>query len=73
MPESAAVAEDLLDPPRLVVEAEDDLVDLRHLLQQIDLVVEERPVEDRHDRLRRVNGQRAQPRALAPGEQDAPS
>ena len=29
----AAVAEDLLDAARLVVEAEDDLVDLRHLLQ----------------------------------------
>ena len=66
----AAVAEDLLDPARLVVEAEDHLVDLRHLLQQIELVVEERPVEDRHDRLRRVNRQRAQPRAFAPGEQD---
>ena len=66
----AAVAEDLLDAPRLVVEAEDDLVDFRHLLQQIDLVVQERPIEDRHDRLGRVNRQRAKARALAPGEQD---
>ena len=66
----AAVAEDLLDPPRLVVQAEDDLVDLGHLLEQVELVVEERPVEDRDDRLRRVNRQRAQPRAFAPREQD---
>ena len=66
----AAVAEDLLDAPRLVVEAEDDLVDFGHLLQQIELVVQKRPVEDRDDRLRRVNRQRAQPRALAPGQQD---
>ena len=69
-PEALAVAEDLLDPARLVVEAEDDLVDFRHLAQQIDLVVEERPIEDRHDRFRRVDGQRPEPRALAPGEQD---
>ena len=41
-----------------------------HLLQQIDLVVQERPVEDRHDRLGRVERQRTQPRALAPGEQN---
>ena len=47
MPTSVAIAEDLLDPARLVVEAEDDLVDVGHLLQQIDLVLEERPVEDR--------------------------
>ena len=39
-------------------------------LQQVDLVVEERPVEDRDDRLGRVEGERAQPRAFAPGEQD---
>ena len=66
----AAVAEDLLDAARLVVEAEDDLVDLRDLLEQVELVVEKRPVEDRDDRLGRVDGQRTQPRALAPGEQD---
>ena len=53
-----AVAENLLDAPRLIVEAENDLVDLRHLLQEIDLVVQERPVEDRHDRLGRVDGHR---------------
>ena len=68
--EAVAVAEDLLDAPRLVVQAEDDLVDLGHLPQQIDLVVEKRPVEDRHDRLRRVDRQRPQARALAAGEQD---
>ena len=65
-----AVAEDVLDAPRLVVEAEDDLVDLGNLPDQIDLVVEERPVEDRDDRLGRVQGQRPQPRALAAREQD---
>ena len=69
-PSAFAFAEDLLDPARLVVEAEDDLVDLRHLPQLIDLVVEERPVEDRHDRFRRVDGQRPQARALAPGEKN---
>ena len=70
MPDVGAVAEDLLDAPRLVVEAQDDFVDLRHLLEQIDLIVEKRPVEDRNDRLGRVNGQRPQPRALAPGQKD---
>ena len=69
-PAVAAVAEDLFDAPRLVVEAEDDLVDLRHLLEQIELIVEKRPVEDRDDRLRRVNRQRAEARAFAPREQD---
>jgi hypothetical protein len=34
--ELRAVAEDLLDAPGLVVEAEDDLVDLRDLLQQVE-------------------------------------
>ena len=65
-----AVAEDLLDAARLVVQAQDDLVDLRHLAQEIDLVVEKRPVENRHDGLRRVDRQRPQPRALAASEQD---
>ena len=32
--------------------------------------MQERPVEDRHDRLRRVDRQRAEPRAFAPGEED---
>ena len=69
-PELGAVAEDLLDAARLVVEAEDDFVDLRNLLQQIDLIVEKRPVEDRNDRLRRVDRERPEPRALAPGQKD---
>jgi hypothetical protein len=64
------VAEDLLDPPRLVVQAEDDFIDLRHLLQQIDLIVQEWPVEDRNDRLRRMNRERPQPGTLAPGKED---
>ena len=68
--DARAVAEHVLDPPRLVVQAEDDFVDLRHLLQQVDLVVQKRPIEDRHDRLGRVERERPQPRAFAPGEQD---
>src|SRR5207253_11521253 len=36
----------------------------------IDLVVEERPVEDRDDRFGRVDRQRPEPRPLASGEQD---
>ena len=43
----ASIAEHLFDAMRLVVEAEDDLVDLRHLLDEIELIVEKRPVEDR--------------------------
>jgi hypothetical protein len=66
----AAVAEHLFDTPRLIVEAEDHLVDLGHLLEQIELVVEKRPIEDRHDRFWCVNGQRTQTRALAAGEQN---
>ena len=69
-PGVAAVAEDLLDPARLIIEAEDHFVDLGHLLQQVELVMQKRPIEDRHDRFRRVNRQRAEPRAFAPGEQD---
>src|SRR6185436_7650862 len=65
-----AVAEDVLDPARLVVQAEDDFVDFRHLLQQVDLVVEERTVEYRDDGLRRVERERPEPRALAPDEKD---
>ena len=69
-PQPVALAEDLLDPARLVVQAENRLVDLRHLPQQIDLVVEERAVEDRNDRLGRVDRERPQACALAPGEQN---
>ncbi len=67
---AGAITEDLLDAARLVVEAEDHLVDLGHLLQQIDLIVEKRPVEDRHDGLGRVNRERPEARALAPGQQN---
>jgi hypothetical protein len=49
----------------------DGFVDFRYLAQLIDLVVEKGPVEDRDDRLRRVDGQRAQACALSPGEQDS--
>ena len=55
----AAVAEDFLDASRLIVEAENHLVDLRHLLEEIELIVEKGPIEDRHDRFGCVNGKRA--------------
>jgi len=64
------VPEDLLDAAGLIVEAEDDLVDLRHLLQQVELIVEKRPVEDRDNRFWRVDGERPQPRPLPSGEKD---
>ena len=68
--EAIAVAENLLDAPRLVIQAQDHLVDLRNLTQEVDLVIEKGPVEDRHDRLRRVDGQRSQAGALTAGKQD---
>ena len=73
MPPSRAVAKDLFDAARLVVEAEDHLVDLRHLLDQIELIVEKRAVEDRHDRFGCVNRQRPEARALARRPAEAPS
>ena len=63
-----SVAEDLLDPLGLIVEAENDFVDLRYLLDEIELIVKKRPVEDRHDGFRSVNRERTKPRALAPDE-----
>ena len=69
-PGVAAVAEDFLDPARLVVEAEDDLVDLGHLLQQVELKLQKRPIEDRDDRFGRVDRERTKSRALAPGEEN---
>jgi hypothetical protein len=68
--DAGPVAEHVFDPPGLIVQAEDDFVDLRDLPQQIDLVVEKRPIEDRHDWLWSVKRQGAQPCALAPGEQN---
>ena len=69
-PDVRAVAEDLFDAAGLVVQAEDHLGDARHLLQQVELVVQERPIENRNDGLGRVQGQRTQPRAFAAGEKD---
>ena len=68
--QSFAFADDFLDAARLVVQAEDDLVDLRNLTQQIDLIVEKGPVQNRDDRLGRVHRERTQSRALAAGEQN---
>jgi hypothetical protein len=69
--EVGAVAKDLLDAARLVVEAENDLVDLRNLLQEVNLIVQERPVENRNNRLRCVDGQGAQPSPFAPARRIA--
>ncbi len=68
--DAAAVAEDVLDAARLVVEAEDHLVEPGDLLEQVDLVVQERAVEDRDDGLRRVERERPEPRAFTAGEED---
>jgi hypothetical protein len=68
--EPLPLTEDLLDAARLIVQAEDDLIDFRHLAQQVDLVVEERAAQNRDDRLRCVHGQGTQPRALPAGEED---
>ena len=68
--EIAAVAEDFLDPPRLIVQAENDLVDFGDLAQQINLVLQKWTVEDRNDGLRGVERQRPKPRALASGQEN---
>ena len=65
----AAVAEHLFDALRLIVQAENHFVDLRHLLDEIELIVEKRPVEDRHDRFRRVNRERTKSRSLTSDEE----
>jgi hypothetical protein len=68
--ELRSVAENLFDAPRLVIEAENDLVDFRDRPEQIELIEQERAVEDWDDGLRRVGRQRAQPRAHPAGQQD---
>ncbi len=65
----AAVAEDFLDAPRLVIQTEDDLIDFRDLLQKVELVVQKWAIEDRNDRFWCVNCQRAQSCALAPSQE----
>jgi hypothetical protein len=64
-----AAAKHLFDTPRLIVEAENHFVDLRDLLEEIDLVMQKRAVEDRNDWFRRVNRQRPQTRALTTCQQ----
>jgi hypothetical protein len=59
-----------LDPAWLVVQAENDLVDFRDLLQQVELKLQERPVENRDDGFGCVNRKRTQSRALAPSEEN---
>jgi hypothetical protein len=63
-----SVAEDFFDPVRLIVQAQHDLVDLGHLAQQVDLISQERQVEDGNDRFRCVQRQRAEARPFAPGK-----
>src|SRR2546425_517918 len=46
------------------------LVGFRDVLQEIELIVEKRPIENWNDRFGRVDRQRPQPRALAPREQN---
>jgi hypothetical protein len=65
---SGAIAEHFFDTTGLIVEAQDDLVDLRYLLDEIQLVVQKWAIEDRNDLLRCINGKRPQPRALSPDE-----
>jgi hypothetical protein len=70
MPSPFAFAEDLLDAARLVVETEDHLVDLRDLPQEVDLVIEERPVQDGTIGFRRVTVSGRSRVPFASGEQD---
>ena len=69
-PGAGAVTKDLFDAARLVVETENHLVNLGNLLQEIDLIVEEGAIENRHDRLRRMNREGAETRAFASCEQN---
>src|SRR5213078_145970 len=64
-PQLGSITEDRGDRLGLIVEAENHLVYLGHLFDQVDLIGEERPIEDRHDRFRRVEGERPQPGPLA--------
>src|SRR5687768_15943427 len=68
--ETLTVPENLLDSPRLVVKAQDDLVNFRDLLEEVDLIVEKWPVEYRDNRLGGMDGEGAEPRAFAPGQKD---
>jgi hypothetical protein len=68
--ETLSLAENLLDAARLVVEAENGFVYFRDLPQQIELVVEERPIENRNDGLGRMDRERPEARAFASGEEN---
>ena len=69
MPASRPSPKTLLNQLRLVVQAENDFVDLRYLLDEIELIVEKRPTEDRNDRFWRVNRERAQSCSLTSHEE----
>jgi hypothetical protein len=49
----------------LVVQAQNDFVNLRYLLDEIKLIVEEWPAEDWNDGLRRMNRERTKSCSLA--------
>ena len=68
--ERTPVAEDGLDALRAVGHGEDDLA-YPGAGEQVELVAEERPVDDRHDGLRRRERQGSQPRPLAAGQDDS--
>src|SRR4029453_2180937 len=68
--EGRAVAEHLFDAAWLVVEAQDHLVDFRRLPEEIDLILQEWPIENRHDGFGRVQREWAESRAFSAGEQD---
>ena len=66
----AARPEHFLDAARLVIQAQDCLVDLRHLSQEVELVVEKRAVENRNNRFGRVDRERTQARSFPTREDD---
>ena len=68
--EVRAVAEDFLDAPGLIVEAEHDLVDLGDLPDKVNLVPKKWPIEYRDDGFWGVERERPEPRAFSPGEQN---
>src|SRR5206468_12902481 len=65
----ASVAEDVFDALGLVIEAQNHLVDFRHALDEVELIIQKRTVEDRYDRFGRVDGERTQARTLASDQQ----
>ena len=57
-------------PFGLIVQAENHLVDLRQLLEELDLVMDKRAIEDRHDRFRRIEGEWPETRTKPSSQED---